>query len=163
MNFDYPAYFSISTDQLLPTFLSYSKLLRDFCDFDKAPDASKITWFKQDFLDDLQSALDILVDLTEPVCQAIDSSKADMTIFDYSGIEAFVVENNPKYANQIIRQLKAYTKSMPSHASANAEIKQLFVNGHFCYVFKFGIDNLAINLFSIISERCGCKLQYLLM
>lgn len=29
--------------------------------------------------------------------------------------------------------------SMPSRASANPEIKQLYVNGHFCYVFKFGI------------------------
>lgn len=94
-------------------------------------------------------------DVTEPICQAIDSAKADMTIFDSSGIEAFVTENNPKYANRIIKQLKAYAKaqgfdksydpykaaygSMPSHASANPEIKQLYINGHFCYVFKFGI------------------------
>ena len=28
---------------------------------------------------------------------------------------------------------------MPSHASANPEIKQLYINGHFCYAFKFGI------------------------
>jgi hypothetical protein len=78
-----------------------------------------------------------------------------MTIFDSSGIEAFVTENNPKYANKIIKQLKAYAKaqgfdksydpykaaygSMPSHASANPGIKQLYINGHFCYVFKFGI------------------------
>ena len=82
-------------------------------------------------------------------------TKADMTIFDSSGIEAFVTENNPKYANRIIKQLKAYVKaqgfdksfdpykaaygSMSSHASANPEIKQLYINGHFCYVFKFGI------------------------
>ena len=31
----------------------------------------------------------------EPICQAVDSAKADMTIFDSSGIEAFVTENNP--------------------------------------------------------------------
>lgn len=29
--------------------------------------------------------------------------------------------------------------SMPTRASANPEIKQLYINGHFCYVFKFGI------------------------
>ena len=51
-----------------------------------ASDASKITRFKQDFLDDLQTMFDALVDLTEPICQAIDSAKADMTIFDSSGI-----------------------------------------------------------------------------
>ena len=28
---------------------------------------------------------------------------------------------------------------MPSHAAANPNIKQLYINGHFCYVFKFGI------------------------
>ena len=155
MGFDYSAYFSIPTDQLLLTFLAYSKSLREFCGFIKVPDASKITRFKQDFLDDLQLVSDNLVDVTEPICQAIDSAKADMTIFDSSGIEAFVTENNHKYANRIIKQLKAYAKaqgfdksydpykaaygSMPSHASANPEIKQLYINGHFCYVFKFGI------------------------
>lgn len=104
---------------------------------------------------DLQSVFDNLVDFTEPICQAIDSAKADMTIFDTSGIEACVTENNPKYANKIIKQLKAYAKannfhssfdpykaayaSMPSHAAASNQIKQLYVDGHFCYAFKIGI------------------------
>ena len=159
--------FSIPTDQLLLTFLAYSKSLRDFCGFSKVPDASKITRFKQDFLHDLQSVFDNLVDLTEPICQDIDSAKADMTIFDSSGIEAFVTENNPKYANRIIRQLKAYAKaknfdknydpykaaysSMPTHASANPEIKQLYINGHFCYVFKFGLVTNGLGIIRHIS------------
>ena len=159
--------FSIPTDQLLLTFLAYSKSLREFCGFTKVPDASKITRFKQDFLDDLQLVFDNLVDVTEPICQAIDSAKADMTIFDSSGIEAFVTENNPKYANRIIKQLKAYAKaqgfdksydpykaaygSMPSHASANPEIKQLYINGHFCYVFKFGIVTNGLGIIRHIS------------
>jgi GTP cyclohydrolase II len=112
-------------------------------------------------------AFDKLVDVTEPICQAIDSAQVDMTIFDSSGIEAFVTENNPKYANQIIRQLKAYAKakgfsksydpykaaysSMPSHASANPEIKQLYINGHFCYVFKFGIVTNGLGIVRHIS------------
>ena len=141
--------FSIPTDQLLLTFLVYSKPLRDFCGFTKVPDASKITRFKQDFLDDLQLVFDKLVDITEPICQAVDSSKADMTIFD-SCIEAFLLRIIN--ANRFIRQLRLMQKltastnpykaaygSMPSHASANPEIKQLYINGHFCYVFKFGI------------------------
>ena len=159
--------FSIPTDQLLLTFLTYSKPLREFCGFSKVPDASKITRFKQDFLDDLQLVFDKLVDVTEPICQAIDSAKADMTIFDSSGIEAFVTENNPKYANRIIKQLKAYAKaqgfdksydpykaaygSMPSHASANPQIKQLYINGHFCYVFKFGIVTNGLGIIRHIS------------
>lgn len=95
---DHPKNIFDPTDQLLLVFLHYSKLLRDFCGFKKVPDASKITRFKQDFLPDLQSVFDNLVDVTEPICQAIDAAKADMAIFDSSGIEAFVRENNPKYA-----------------------------------------------------------------
>ena len=159
--------FSIPTDQLLLTFLAYSKPFCEFCVFSKVPDASKITRFKQDFLDDLQLIFDNLVDVTEPICQAIDSAKTAMTIFDSSGIEAFVTENNPKYANRIIKQLKAYAKahgfnksydpykvaydSMPSHASANPEIKQLYINGHFCYVFKFGIVTNGLGIIRHIS------------
>ncbi len=159
--------FSIPTDRLLLTFLHYSRPLREFCGFRKVPDASKITRFKQDFLDDLASVFDNLVDITEPICHAIDSAKADMTIFDSSGIEAFVTENNPKYANRIIKQLKAYAKTMgfdknydpykaaygamPSHASSNPEIKQLYINGHFCYVFKFGIVTNGLGIIRHIS------------
>lgn len=147
--------FSIPTTSLLIVFLKYSQELRDFCGFDAVPDASKFTRFKQDFLPDLQSMFNRLVDLTEPVCQHIDSQKASMLLFDTSGIEAWVTENNPKYANRIIRQLKTYKKthklddsydpykaaygSMPSHAAANPAVQQMYVNGHFCYAFKFGI------------------------
>ena len=90
-----------------------------------------------------------------------------MSIFDTSGIEAWVTENNPKYANRIIKQLKAYAKannfnksydpykaaygSMPPHASANPEIKQLYINGHFCYVFKFGIITNGLGIIRHIS------------
>ena len=159
--------FSIPTDSLLLVFLNYSRHLREFCGFTKVPDASKITRFKQDFIDDLQLVFDNLVDLTEPICQAIDSEKAVMTIFDSSGIEAYVTENNPKYANRIIRQLKAYArlkgfdnsydpyqaayKHMPSHAGANPEIKRLYINGHFCYVFKFGIVTNGLGIVRHIS------------
>ena len=95
--------FSIPTDTLLIVFLKYSQELRDFCGFDVVPDSSKFTRFKQDFLSDLQSMFDHLVDLTEPICQILNPVLAGMTIFDTSGIEALVTENNPKYANRIIK------------------------------------------------------------
>ena len=147
--------FSIPTISLLIVFLKYSRELRDFCGFDVVPDASKFTRFKQDFLPDLQVMFDRLVDLTEPICQQIDADKASMVLFDTSGIEAWVAENNPKYANRIIKQLKSFKKanglddsfdpykaaygSMPSHAAANPAIQQMYINGHFCYAYKFGI------------------------
>ena len=147
--------FSIPTDTLLIVFLKFSQELRDFCGFDVVPDGSKFTRFKQDFLSDLQSMFDHLVDLTEPICQNLDPALASMTIFDTSGIEAWVTENNPKYANRIIKQLKAFKKShnlddsydpykaaygsMPTHAASNQAIQQMYINGHFCYAYKFGI------------------------
>lgn len=147
--------FSIPTDTLLIVFLKYSQELRDFCGFDVVPDPSKFTRFKQDFLVDLQSMFDHLVDLTEPICQKLDPALASMTLFDTSGIEAWVTENNPKYANRIIKQLKAFKKShdlddsydpykaaygaMPTHAASNQAIQQMYINGHFCYAYKFGI------------------------
>jgi hypothetical protein len=141
--------------------------LRNFCGFDVVPDASKFTRFKQDFLLDLQSMFDHLVDLTEPICQRINADKAAMVLFDTSGIEAWVTENNPKYANRIIRQLKAFKKahnlddsydpykaayaSMPPHAAANPAVQQMYINGHFCYAYKFGIVTNGLGIVRDIS------------
>ena len=159
--------FSIPTDTLLIVFLKYSQELRDFCGFDVVPDGSKFTRFKQDFLLDLQSMFDHLVDLTEPICQKLNPALADMTIFDTSGIEAWVMENNPKYANRIIKQLKAFKKShnlddsydpykaaygsMPTHAASNQAIQQMYINGHFCYAYKFGIVTNGLGIVRDIS------------
>jgi hypothetical protein len=146
--------FSIPTDSLLILFLRYSRGLRDFCGFVKVPDASKLTRFKQDFAEDLKTMFDGLVDLTESICQEIDGLAA-MTVFDTSGIEAFVTENNPKYANALIKRLKAWKAAkaigdsydpykaaygmMPPHAAACPSVKQMYANGHFCYAYKFGV------------------------
>ena len=135
--------------------IRYSQHLRKFCGFLKVPNATRITRFKQDFIDDLSAFFESLVDLTEPICQAVDSAKADMTIFDSTGIEAYVTENNPKYADSVIRRLKSYAKaqgfddsydpykaayaSMPSCSATNKDVKQLYINGHFCYAYKAGI------------------------
>lgn len=103
--------FSIPTDSILLIFLHYSRHLWEFCGFTKVPDASKITRFKQDLLMDLQSVFDNLVNITKSICQDIDGNLASMLLFDTSGIEAYVTENNPKYANRIIKQLKSYAKA----------------------------------------------------
>jgi len=42
-----------------------------------------------------------MVDLAEPIYQKIDKQKASMLLFDTSGIETWVTENNPKYANRM--------------------------------------------------------------
>ena len=159
--------FSIPTDTLLLTILHYSKPLREFCGFTKVPDASKITRFKQEFHMDLQSVFEKFVDVTEPICQAIDAEKADMTIFDTSGYEAWVSENNPKYINKILQRMEFVAKvnhldksfdpykaaygAMPSHAATNPEIKQQYLNGYFCYAYKFGTITNGIGIIRHIS------------
>lgn len=93
-----------------------------------------------------------MVDYTEPICQAIDSTLASILTLDTSGIELYVKENNPKYLNTLIRQLKTYYKDnpnvdpykmayglMPSQAAASSDAKQMYINGHFCYADKFTI------------------------
>ena len=166
--------FSIPTTSLLIVFLKYSHELRDFCGFDIVPDASKFTRFKQDFLLDLKVMFDYMVELTEPICQKIDKQKASILLFDTSGIEARVTENNPKYANRIIKQLKAFKKanklndsydpykaaynSMPSYAASNPSVRQMYVNGHFCYAYKFGI---VTNGLGIVRDICFYNKDFL--
>jgi hypothetical protein len=142
----------IPTVSLLRIFLLLCKEAREFCGFDRVPDNSQFTRFKQNFVNEIENLFNKLVDITEPLCQQIDSKLASMTIFDTSGIEAYVTENNPKFLNSTIRRLKRAYKNnpdvdvykmayalMPSSATANKDIKQLFINGHFCYVYKFAI------------------------
>ena len=77
-------WFYTSTSRSFPlillVFLHYSRHLREFCGFNKVPDASKITRFKQP-PPWTSYPFGHLVDLSEPVCQAIVPSKADMVIF----------------------------------------------------------------------------------
>lgn len=144
--------FSIPTDSLLILLLNICSELRDFCGFHKVPDAPLFTRFKQNFLPHIQLMFHNMVNFTEPICQAIDSSLAQMLTFDTSGMELYVTENNPKTLLSLIRKLKSYYKNnpqvdpykmayslMPSHAAASPDAKQQHINGHFCYADKFSI------------------------
>lgn len=141
----------VEDSQLLNTLL-HSKEMRDFCEFTNVPDASKITRFKQEFGIYLQEIFDRLVDLTDPICHAMDAELADCLILDTTGIESYVTENNPKFMSTKLRQAKAFAKTSPSfdpykgvysllpdHAASNSAVKQQYINGHFCYAQKAGI------------------------
>lgn len=144
--------FSIPTDSLLLLFLHLCKELRDFCGFTKVPDASLLSRFKHDFEPYIELMFQRMVDYTEPICQMIDSSLAQMLTFDTSGIELFVTENNPKTLNALIKKLKAFYKDkpsidpykmayglMPPQAASCSDAKQMYINGHFCYADKFAV------------------------
>lgn len=71
------------------------------------------TRFKLGFADHIELMFQQMVDYTEPICQQINSSLAQILTFDTSGIELYVTENNPKTLNALIRKLKAYYKDNP--------------------------------------------------
>ena len=83
--------------------LSLCRELRDSCGFTKVPDAPMFTRFKQTFIPQLELMFSKMVDYTEPICQAIDSTHASILTLDTLGIELYIKENNPKYLNTLIR------------------------------------------------------------
>ena len=144
--------FSIPSDSLLILFLNLCRELREFCGFSKVPDAPLFTRFRQNFLPYIELMFKQMVDYTEPICQLIDSSLANMISFDTSGIELYVSENNPKTLNTLIKRLKAFYKDnsevdpykmayglMPSCSASSPDAKQMYINGHFCYADKLAI------------------------
>ena len=141
----------VEDSQLLNT-LRFSYEMRDYCGFDKVPDASKLTRFKQDFCGHIRDVFERLVALTEPICREMDEALADMLVYDTTGIESYVAENNPKFAQIKARQAKAYAKVdptfdpvagrtafMPEAAASNPAVKQQYINGHFCYAQKAAV------------------------
>ena len=144
--------FGYTEDSVLLNTLRHSREMRDFCGFRKVPDAAKLTRFKQDFLPYIAEIFERLVELTEPICRAMDAELADCLIFDTTGIESHVAENNPKFMNSKLNQAKALAKTnpnfnpyrsvyglLPDCANANSAVRQQYINGHFCYAQKAGI------------------------
>ena len=145
----------VEEDSRLITILKLSRELREYCGFDGVegvPDGSKITRFKQDFVVYIQKVFDNLVEITEPICRELDSRKSDYLIYDPTGIEAYVAENNPKFLNAKLKQAKSISKNnpelnpyaiaysqMPETAAANPFVSNQYINGHFCYAHKAGI------------------------
>ena len=142
----------VPTDALMLNILRLSAELRRFCGFDKVPHPSLLTRFRQNFVGYVQSMFDNLVEITEPLCRELDAKKADYLIYDPTGIEVSVAENNPKFLNSKLQSAKklaaknpaldphklAYAM-LPETAQANPFAKQQYINGHFCYAFKTGI------------------------
>lgn len=97
--------FNVPSDTLLIIILNISSELRQFCGIHNVPDVSKLTRFIQRFCNYIEEMFIHLVDVTEPICQAIDPFLANIDVYDTSSIESYVTENNPKYVNSSIKQL----------------------------------------------------------
>lgn len=141
-----------TSDVQLLTVLKCSSELREYCGFIKVPDPSQITRFKQNYCEHIKAMFEHLVDVTEPICRRISEKKADYLIYDTTGIEPYVAENNPKFMNTKLQQAKKMVKSnpdfnpyrgvyglLPESSGTNADAKQQYINGHYCYAMKAGI------------------------
>lgn len=143
---------SIADTSLFINILNLSSELRDICCFTTVPNASQFSRFKINFEKDLKTFFDYLVEITEPICNEIDSYLNNILVVDTTGIEAYVNENNPKKFDTLLRQSKIFGKDipnfnahsytcskMPKVSYANPEIKLSYMNGHYCYALKTSI------------------------
>ena len=106
--------FCYVNDSVLLVTLRHSREMRKFCGFSKVPDAAKLTRFKQDFLPYIMEVFERLVELTEPICREMDAELAGSLIYDTTGIESYVAENNPKFFSSKLRQAKLMAKTNPN-------------------------------------------------
>jgi hypothetical protein len=138
--------------------------LREFCGFESVPDADKFTLFRQNFVEYIVMVFTNFVDATEPICHALDPKKSGYLLYDTSGIEASVKENNPKFINSKISNAKkiaaknpainahalAYSQ-LPDVSQTNPFVNQQFINGHFCYAHKFALLTNGLGIIRHIS------------
>ena len=142
----------IPSDTLLINILNASNELRIFCRFDNVPDPSQFSRFRANYINNLADLFNRLVDITEPICRKINKKKADYLIYDTSGIELPVFENNPKFLDSKLKEAKkissdnpdfnpyaAVYNNLPDSSKTNSDARQQYINGHFCYALKFGI------------------------
>ena len=151
-------------DTTLLFFVKICPELRNYCGFDSIPAADKFTLFRQNFVDYIAMVFENFVDATEPICQTLDPKKSGYLIYDTSGSEANVKENNPKFINSKINNAKkiaaknpeinahalAYSQ-MPAVSQTNPFVNQQYINGHFCYAHKFGLITNGLGIVRHIS------------
>lgn len=155
---------SVPTVQLLVHVLKLSKELRELCGFKRVPHPSQFSRFKSIFLKDLENFFNNLVNLTEPICQAINPSLSNILIADTTGFEPYVRENNPKFFDSLYRNIKKFSKSnpdfdthsyacskMPKFAHSNPDAKFSYINGHYCYSIKATILTNGLGIIQHIS------------
>lgn len=143
-----------SESKQLINILRISNDIRRFCGFTKVPHESQISRFNTNYLKYINNMFHNLVDITEPMCNEINSYLASILISDTTGFEAYVKENNPKFHQSLINQAKKIAKfkndknfdvdkyaqsQSPKKSTVSSDIKLAYLNGHFGYYMKANI------------------------
>lgn len=94
----------LTNDFNLILILKISIEFRSFCKFKKVPHPSQFSRFKTRFLPQIENLFNNLVNITEQICHKIDPKKSDYLLYDTTGIELPVFENNPKFVQTKIKK-----------------------------------------------------------
>ena len=152
--------FKIPTVKALVAFINASPECAAFCNLTVAPDETKFSWFMTRFHKHIKALFDNMVQHILPLCQDINSKRANTLIFDTTGVLANVRENSPKFVNAEIKKAKKLKKSNPdfnpysyvySHmpkaaAAKDCPVSLSCVNGSFAYAHRFGIITNALGI-----------------
>lgn len=155
--------YGYSKISMLIDLLSSSASIRKFCGFsNKIPNKSKFSRFRQEYCDQLENMFNSLVNITEPICRKLGKNFASHLIYDTSGVNPYVKENNSRFFNNHLKKVKKKYKNkskediykiaystMPKQSKTNENIKLMYINGSFSYAYKFG---LLTNAFGIVRQ-----------
>jgi len=149
---------------MLIDLLASSSEIRKFCGFKKIPHKSKFSRFRKKYINEIENMYNSLVNITEPICRKMGENFASHIIYDTSGINPYVKENNPRFFNNHLKKVKKQHKNksqedifkiaystMPKEAKSNKDIKLMYVNGSFNYSYKFGLFTNAFGIVRCIS------------
>ena len=152
--------FKLPTIKALVAFINASPECAAFCNLSVAPDETKFSAFMTRFSSHIKALFDNIVQHILPICQDINSKRANTLIFDTTGVRANVHENNPKFINGKIKNAKKLQKSNPdfnpysyvySHmpktaAASDCPAPLSFINGSFAYAHHFSIITNALGI-----------------
>jgi len=149
----------LSTLTQLRAVLSKSYELRSFCNLNNVPSISTFSRFRKIFVHEIEKLFYNISLHAHNISLQHSPDLASTLIFDTSGLVPNVHENNPKFIQSLLKNTsknnpnmdsdKIYSivySSLPKIASANPNIRLMFVNGHFCWALKFAIVTNALGI-----------------
>lgn len=138
-------------------FKSYE--LRTFCNFENVPSISTFSRFRKLFALEIEKLFNNIALFAHNIAFEHCPDLASTLIFDTTGLEPKVRENNPKFFQSLLRKTskanpdlqtnQVYSlvySSLSKTSAANSNIRLMFINGHFCYALKFAVITNALGL-----------------
>ncbi len=124
-------------------FKSYE--LRTFCNFENVPSISTFSRFRKLFALEIEKLFNNIALFAHNIAFEHCPDLASTLIFDTTGLEPKVRENNPKFFQSLLRKTskanpdletnQVYSlvySSLSKTSAANSNIRLMFINGHFC-------------------------------